>query len=532
MSDDSWKQQLRGPAPLGLAIAGTVWVILLLLVLFGEDARQLAASSTSMQVPAAPVTRPFDTRLATGSADLPLDDPRLQRTAATYEPEQISLALAGHQSMFVSWSSGNASFRIAPDAAANEAVETVGAAASQVQYGLAKGQYTHTTTGSYTAYTQSYSNATYTSGHLHHVKLDHLLPSTTYFYRCGDPDRAWSAELNFTTPQAVSPDAFPQTLGIIGDLGGTYNSSSTLQHLMANKPPVVVLTGDFSYADDYAEDGSHGPRFTPTTYPPRWDAWGRLMQPLTSSVPFMGLVGNHEIETDAKHRDFQAYTNRFRFPFAESGSPSQLFYSFDLAGVHFVMLATYASFEKGSEQVRWLKQDLAAFDRQRTPWLIAGMHAPWYNTYIAHYKEAECFRVAIENMLYDAGVDMVFSGHVHAYERSNRVYDYKLDACAPMHITIGDGGNVERLYTQWVDNPPSNCPAPLPGSCVTKQQGRFCPVKQPDWSAFREPSFGHGMLTFHNASDASFTWHRNQDGAAVVSDTVHIQRNLDCHNQQ
>lgn len=132
MSDDSWKQQLRGPAPLGLAIAGTVWVILLLLVLFGEDARQLAASSTSMQVPAAPVTRPFDTRLATGSADLPLDDPRLQRTAATYEPEQISLALAGHQSMFVSWSSGNASFRIAPDAAANEAVETVGAAASQV----------------------------------------------------------------------------------------------------------------------------------------------------------------------------------------------------------------------------------------------------------------------------------------------------------------------------------------------------------------------------------------------------------------
>lgn len=54
---------------------------------------------------------------------------------------------------------------------------------------------------------------------------------------------------------------------------------------------------------------------------------------LVTQVPFMGLVGNHEIETDAKHRDFQAYTNRFRFPFAESGSRSQLFYSFDLAGL-------------------------------------------------------------------------------------------------------------------------------------------------------------------------------------------------------
>ena len=36
--------------------------------------------------------------------------------------------------------------------------------------------------------------------------------------------------------------------------------------------------------------------------------------------------------------------------------------------------------------------------------------APWYNTYAAHYKEAECFRLAIEEILYDAGVDMIFAG--------------------------------------------------------------------------------------------------------------------------
>lgn len=54
-----------------------------------------------------------------------------------------------------------------------------------MQYGLAQGQYTQTATGKHTKYVQSYTNATYTSGHLHHVKLDHLLPSTTYFYRRG-----------------------------------------------------------------------------------------------------------------------------------------------------------------------------------------------------------------------------------------------------------------------------------------------------------------------------------------------------------
>ena len=40
----------------------------------------------------------------------------------------------------------------------------------------------------------------------------------------------------------------------------------------------------------------------------------------------------------------------------------------------------------------------------------AEMDAHRYNTYIAHYKEAECFRLAIEHLLYDAGVDMIFAG--------------------------------------------------------------------------------------------------------------------------
>ena len=33
-----------------------------------------------------------------------------------------------------------------------------------------------------------------------------------------------------------------------------------------------------------------------------------------------------------------------------------------------------------------------------------------YNTYIAHYKELECMRVALEPLLYRYGVDIVFAG--------------------------------------------------------------------------------------------------------------------------
>ncbi len=51
-----------------------------------------------------------------------------------------------------------------------------------------------------------------------------------------------------------------------------------------------------------------------------------------------------------------------------------------------------------------------AFSRERTPWLIVNFHAPWYHNYIAHYKEAACHQLAVERLLYDAGVDMVFTG--------------------------------------------------------------------------------------------------------------------------
>ncbi len=52
----------------------------------------------------------------------------------------------------------------------------------------------------------------------------------------------------------------------------------------------------------------------------------------------------------------------------------------------------------------------------------------------------------------------------------------------------GDGGNIEKLYVNFVDEP-GRCPAkekrPSITKCPTKQDGHFCPSEQPLWSAFR-----------------------------------------------
>ena len=47
-----------------------------------------------------------------------------------------------------------------------------------------------------------------------------------------------------------------------------------------------------------------------------------------------------------------------------------------------------------------------------------GRLAAWYNTWPSHFKEVECFQQQVEPILFKYGVDMVFTGHTHAYEVS------------------------------------------------------------------------------------------------------------------
>ena len=60
-----------------------------------------------------------------------------------------------------------------------------------------------------------------------------------------------------------------------------------------------------------------------------------------------------------------------------------------------------------------------------------------------------------------------------------------------VHFNIGDAG--AGLYTSWKPTPA--------------------------WSAFHSAVFGHGELRIANATSATWTWHRNQDGEKVVADS-------------
>ena len=96
------------------------------------------------------------------------------------------------------------------------------------------------------------------------------------------------------------------------------------------------------------------------------------------------------------------------------------------------------------------------------------------------------------------------------------------------------------LYTTFVDgyglNGPAKaraCPKPATGDACARASasadpGGYCPAEQPAWSAFREPSFGHGVMEIMSPTQARWTWHRNQDGVKTAADDVVIERDPAC----
>ncbi|CAK9188149.1 unnamed protein product [Ilex paraguariensis] len=377
-------------------------------------------------------------------------------TRSDSAPQQVHISLAGKDHMRVSWISSDKHMP------------------STVDYGKISGRYEASATGHDTSYTYFF----YSSNKIRHVTIGPLDPSTTYYYRCGGS----SPEFSFRTP----PSTLPIEFVVVGDLGQTEWTASTLAHVAAEDYDVFLLPGDLSYAD---------------TQQPLWDSFGRLVEPYASIRPWMVTEGNHEIETFpiVYPHGFRAYNARWLMPYQESGSNSNLYYSFDVAGTHIVMLGSYTDFDASSDQYKWLKADLAKVDRIKTPWILVLLHAPWYNTNSAHKGEGESMRKAMEEMLYKAQVDVVFAGHVHAYERFTRVYDNKADPCGPVYVTIGDGGNREGLALDF-ENP------------------------SPSISLYREPSFGHGRLRIYNNTHARWSWHRNNESDSFQADEVWFER--------
>jgi predicted phosphodiesterase len=216
-----------------------------------------------------------------------------------------------------------------------------------------------------------------------------------------------------------------------GDSGnGSRTQRNLAERMMAASPDLIIHSGDLIYPDGAAADYRRN----------FFDPYRELL----ARVPFMPCLGNHDVATDKG----QPFLDVFILP--ENGPPGiqpERNYWFDFGDARFVALDTNRAQKKGAvtesamrEAVApWLRDALQSSDRR---WKFVYFHHPPY-TGGTHPAAEQDFVREIFVPVFDAcGVDMVFCGHNHLYERTRPI---RGDRAVPpgqgtVYIVTGAGG--------------------------------------------------------------------------------------------
>ncbi|MHB9024326.1 MAG: metallophosphoesterase family protein [Armatimonadota bacterium] len=218
------------------------------------------------------------------------------------------------------------------------------------------------------------------------VTLSPLTPDTAYTYALVENGK--EVTYNFRTP-AVAGDF---TFGIYGDCRtGHQIHGKIVSALLKHQPRFIINTGDI------IENGET---------PAHWDSFFEIAAPLTGSIPFYTVPGNHERNVGYLFRLFPGFRN--------SGEKESEWYAVTSGNVQVIVLN---STRKMEEQRDWLEKRLAEQAGKWT-WTIVAFHYPPYSSSSRNgdAKHRELWVPLLEKYR----VDLVLLGHDHFYERSEK----------------------------------------------------------------------------------------------------------------
>jgi len=195
------------------------------------------------------------------------------------------------------------------------------------------------------------------------------------------------------TPGAIGPtpgaplSAAPVLVGA-GDIGDCRTPGPAMTATLLDALAGTVFTlGDNAYPSGTAKDYAD-------CYDPQWGRHKARTRP---------VAGNHEYEVPAAGPYF-AY-------FGASAAPPGGYYSYDLGAWHVVALNSNIAMDGGSAQASWLREDLTGSASHCT---LAYWHHPLFSS--GQNGDTAAAR-ALWTILYEAGAEIVMSGHDHDYER-------------------------------------------------------------------------------------------------------------------
>ncbi len=246
----------------------------------------------------------------------------------------------------------------------------------------------------------------------HEVPLTGLPVDSDCYYALETNDKVLWHD-HFHTPPGPYP-AKRIVFVVIGDFGTTSREHlDIIQRFEALKPNFIVTVGDNAY-----DKGSQ------SEIDENWLVPWRAILPRYFVYP---ALGNHDVMSHGG-RD---YLSTWVLP-RNNPQKTERYYSFDYGMIHCIVLDSNQP--DNTTQTHWLQQELSSSTSY--PWKFVFLHHPLYSC-DSHYQNDQELELKAQKawgpLFEQYGVDAVFAGHHHNYQRSRPLGGVR-------YIITGGGG--------------------------------------------------------------------------------------------
>jgi hypothetical protein len=312
--------------------------------------------------------------------------------------------------------------------------ETSQPATSKVRYGLERLTPMGDTFMAEVTYTESVTADQPAT--IHQITLSGLKQRKLYHYQAISRLASGEEVVSEDAVVRTAPEAdTPFTFAVYGDSrrpatgNGQWDTHAKIaEAIHAARPDLVLHTGDLTL------NGAQHQRWLSEFFGP-----AKL---LFSDTPVYVAIGNHE----ARAHWFNEF---FAYP------PPKNYYSFEFGNTHFVAIdsyetvkgvAEYAVIGRESAEYRWLVDDLKS---AKAKWKVVFLHHPIYDSSFQFDPQSIKLREVLAPVFEQYGVDIVFNGHDHLYERSYPIRKGKVDLKHGIpYVTTGGGGAEAHHFLQ------------------------------------------------------------------------------------
>lgn len=257
------------------------------------------------------------------------------------------------------------------------------------------------------------SQAEPSAGTRHSFALSGLSPASLYDYQIFGGEAVLSPVLSFRANRSSDDDEI--FFGVAGDTSGGTVPAAIASRLASLGVDLLLHVGDLGYPNGTLQEldsGFFGP-----------------MEPLLARAPVLPILGDHDVRAE----DGAAFFQVFSLP-PNGVSEAPRYYSFRQGPAEFFCLDVESSdYGEDSVQYQWLQSRLA---QSSARWKFVTVFEPPFSSENSNVIE----RLVLSPLFERYGVDIVFSGHEHLYERTKPLRLFDPAGSPVLYVTEGGGG--------------------------------------------------------------------------------------------